>query len=174
MKDCPVCKEKVKPEDIYCPVCGWEFRCYPVPLTGELLDGEKKRREIAGQIWKSVQQAQSQILDQMVCLLLKNNQIFHLPEGVFSFGNLNSDSTKYGYHKHYLVGLMDQEADAMHFALQVAYNLSEKERYRCRIRNLSQKGTYVNNRSIANDWSVLEPRDIIRIGKTEIMLIISK
>lgn len=48
---CPVCYESCEAGINYCSRCGWEFRLYETPLTGDFLIAEKERLEVAKRVW---------------------------------------------------------------------------------------------------------------------------
>lgn len=50
---CPVCHDSCEAGMNYCPRCGWEFRLYETPLTGDFLCAEKERLEVAKRVWNN-------------------------------------------------------------------------------------------------------------------------
>jgi hypothetical protein len=105
---------------------------------------------------------------QMLALLLGTNRYIPLKVGEFTFGSLGPDQPT-----HYFIAI-DEEMDDNHFALQVAYNISATEKYRCKIKNNSRtKQLLVNNMPVSDSWDILRPGYVIIAGKTEITLLVS-
>lgn len=50
-KICPVCHDSCEVGMNYCSRCGWEFRLYETPLTGDSLNAEKERLDVAKRVW---------------------------------------------------------------------------------------------------------------------------
>lgn len=48
---CPVCERESSIDACFCERCGWEFRYFLQPLSGDFLMYENKRLEIARKVW---------------------------------------------------------------------------------------------------------------------------